>query len=119
MILYSVMIRTMSLIEYVNIRGKHSMLIIHTPQYINHKHPYNKPYTYYNSPQQQLNHLEWLLNGTVFMNGTVGATPLQLLINPVTLAHAGLWECRAVLSDGTTSSSANAGTLTVYGEHIK
>ena len=53
------------------------------------------------------------------MNGTVGATPLQLLIRPITLAHAGVWECRAVLSDGTTSSSANAGTLTVYGEHTE
>ena len=53
------------------------------------------------------------------MNGTVGATPLQLLINPVTLSHAGLWECRAVLSGGTTSPSANAGTLTVYGEYTE
>ena len=53
------------------------------------------------------------------MNGTVGATTLQLLIRPITLSHAGLWECRAVFSDGTISSSANAGTLTVYGEHTE
>ena len=53
------------------------------------------------------------------MNGTVRATPLQLLIRPVTLSHAGLWECRAVLSGGTTSPSANAGTLTVYSEYTE
>ena len=50
------------------------------------------------------------------MNGTVGATTLKLFINPIMLSHAGLWECRAVLSGGTISPSVNAGTLTVYGE---
>ena len=77
------------------------------------------PHTYHNNSSEQLNHLEWLLNGTVFMNGTVGATILQLLIRPIMLSHAGLWECRAVFSDGSVSPSANAGILTVYGEYTE
>jgi hypothetical protein len=69
------------------------------------------------SSSQQLSHLEWLLNGMVFMNGTLGETSLLLLIRPVTLSHAGQWECRAVFTDDTTSSSVSAGTLTVYSEY--
>ena len=78
-----------------------------------HSHIYN------HSPAEQLNHLEWLLNGMVYKNGTHGANRYRLLlfIRPVTLSHAGRWECRAVFTNGTTSSPVNAGTLTVYGEY--
>ena len=72
--------------------------------------------TIFTCSSQQLDHLEWLLNGVVFKNGTSGAIRLLLLIRPVTLSHAGHWECRAVFSDSTISSPVNAGTLTVYGE---
>ena len=72
-------------------------------------------FAHVHSPQQQLDHLEWLLNGVVFRNGTLGADRFLLLIRQVTLSHAGRWECRAVFTDGTTSSPVNAGTLTVYG----
>ena len=75
-------------------------------------------YTTYahNSSSVQFDHLEWLLNGTVYKPGMVGSMSLQLLIQSVTFAHAGSWECRAVLSDGTTSLSVGAGVLTVFSE---
>ena len=68
-----------------------------------------------NSSLAQFDHLEWLLNGTVYKTGVVQNINLQLLIQPVTFAHAGRWECRAVYSDNTTSSPINAGVLTVFG----
>ena len=69
-----------------------------------------------NSSSAQFDHLEWLLNGTVFKTGMVGSMNLQVLIRPVTFVHAGRWECRAVFSDSTTSPSISAGVLTVFGE---
>jgi hypothetical protein len=69
------------------------------------------------SSSRQLSRLEWLLNGMVFINGTLGETSLLLLIRPVTFSHTGQWECRAVFTDGTTSSPVSAGTLIVYGEY--
>ena len=70
-----------------------------------------------NSSSAQFDHLEWLLNGTVYKTGMVRSMSLQVLIRPVTFAHAGLWECRAVPSDGNPSSSVSAGVLTVFGEY--
>ena len=70
-----------------------------------------------NSSSAQFDHLEWLLNGTVYKTGVVQNTNLQLLIQPITFSHAGRWECRAVFSDNTESSRVNAGILTVFGEY--
>ena len=69
-----------------------------------------------NSSSAQFDHLEWLLNGTVFKTGMIGSMSLQVLIRPVTFAHAGRWECRAVFSDSTTLPSISAGVLTVFSE---
>ena len=70
-----------------------------------------------NSSSAQFDHLEWLLNGTVYKTGMVQNTNLQLLIQPIIFSHAGLWECRAVFSDNTASSRVNAGILTVFGKY--
>ena len=70
-----------------------------------------------NSSLAQFDHLEWLLNRTIFKTGVVQSTNLQLLIQPITFAHAGRWECRAVYSDNTESSPVNAGVLIVFGEY--
>ena len=90
-------------------------MIIPGLQYHTHMHVYTPE----RRASSQFDHLEWLLNGTVFLTGTVGATSLQLLILPVTFSHAGHWECKAVLSDGTTPEIVGAGTLTVFGESYK
>ena len=69
-----------------------------------------------NSSSPLFDHLEWLLNGTIFKTGVIQNTNLQLLIQPITFVHAGWWECRAVYSDSTESSPVNAGVVTVFSE---
>ena len=69
------------------------------------------------SSSAQFDHLEWLLNGTIFKTGVVQNTILQLLIILIIFSHAGLWECRAVFSDNTTSSPVSAGVLFVFGKY--
>ena len=59
--------------------------------------------------------IEWLQDGQTVHSGN-GST-LSLTIDQVQLRHAGMYSCRALLTDGTMLGPDNAGRLTVFGKH--
>lgn len=67
------------------------------------------------SDTQAVMQIEWLQDGAVVYTGT--DTSLQLSRNPVQLSDAGLYSCRATLSNGTMLGPVNAGQLRVFGEY--
>ena len=58
--------------------------------------------------------IEWLQNGRTVQSGN-GST-LSLTIDQVQLGHAGMYSCRAMLTNGTMLGPDNAGRLTVFGK---
>ena len=60
--------------------------------------------------------IEWLREGTTILSAD--ESTLSLSISSVALSDAGMYSCKATLSNGTVLGPVNAGRLRVFGKYI-